>query len=743
MHRIFKKIFCFTAAAVAAIGIFTASACGNSYKAKRLSGDISGTVSSNGGFAVEKGNYVYYVNGKQANTADNTFGTPVKGAIMRISKTDLAARNYSSVDTVVPHIAYSGNYNSGIYVYGDYVYYATPSTEKNSDGEVLNGNLAFKRTKLDGTDTMKDYYVQYSDNSIEYRYVTMPNSDTVYLLYVATSETLFGESSGVTNLHSVNTSNGVNTLLAYNVSAVTFDKNDLTNPRVYYTMQVPNFVSGATSKFSAYNQVYTVTADATERNTYNFDGVEDYDKDKNPLYINCGKLVFDGIGKIQGMTNDVTQFNGEGADKVERSPLTYTVSSYENGNLYYTRTSSKDANTQLLFSVTDTELTANGWNPVTGNPEDDKCLIRDGSNASLYTYMYNAAGALDEVLIASSDGFVKAKVNEGKIATVVDNTNRYNLTTGGQPTVLFTQTVEGADYIYYSLSGGSGYTVNRICIDGTYDDYRRYPVSNAVNEYTPVKILDLDSSSDWYKPELIEGQLLFPTETKNMSDYNYVMVCDLRGEDGKVMSNAKIKELNDKYEDVKEDIEAIDSTVYENLQNALWYAHYTNEASYIDTLIKAYQDIMNYDEEHFWSKESVEKFKAFVDAKADGEWSKYADTKKVNGVDVASNKLSYYYSLLGRMSDEDAENYGDYLKNTYLQSYPEAEKGWFESLSTGAKAGFIIGVCAGGLIIIAAAVVIPVVIIRKKKSKLPADRSRRIKVDTTDDKDIDVYSDEQ
>ena len=93
MHRIFKKIFCFTAAAVAAIGIFTASACGNSYKAKRLSGNISGEISSNGGFAVEKGDYVYYVNGKQANTADNTFGTPVKGAIMRISKTALAARN--------------------------------------------------------------------------------------------------------------------------------------------------------------------------------------------------------------------------------------------------------------------------------------------------------------------------------------------------------------------------------------------------------------------------------------------------------------------------------------------------------------------------------------------------------------------------------------------------------------------------------------------------------------------------
>ena len=570
----------------------------------------------------------------------------------------------------------------------------------------------------------------------------MPNSDTVYLLYVATSETLFGESSGVTNLHSVNTSTGANTLLAYNVSAVTFDKNDLTNPRVYYTMQVPDFVSGATSKFSAYNQIYTVTADATTRNTYDFTGVEEYDANKNPLYVNCGKLVFDGIGKIQGMTENVTQFNGDGADKVERSPLTYTVSSYENGYLYYTRTNSKDSSTQLLFSAKDSEITANGWNPVTGNPEDDKCLIRDGSNASLYTYMYNADGALEQVLIASSEGFVKAKVNAGKIATETDYVNRYSVTKSGQPTVLFTQTVEDADYIYYSLSGGSGYTVNRICIDGTYDDYQRYPVNDKVNEYTSVKILDLDSSSDWYKPEFVDGQILFPTETENMSDYNYVMVCDIRGTDSKVMTNAQLDELNDKYEGIKEDIEAIDSEVYENLQNALWYAHYTNDANYIDTLIKAYKDIMNYDEEHFWSKESVAKYKDFVAASKDGEWSKYADTKKVNGVEVASNKLAYYYSLLGRMDNEDAQKFADYLKNSYLQSYPEAEKGWFESLSTGAKAGFIIGVCAGGLIIIAAAVIIPLVIIKKKKNKLPADK-KKFKVDTTDDKDIDVYSDEQ
>ena len=254
MRKFLTKIICFVAAVIAAVGLIVVSACSDVYKAKPLSGEnifTDGKAVSNGGFVVEKGDYIYFINGRESNTADNTFGSVVKGAIMRISKSDLAARNYSSVDTVVPLVVYSGNTNAGIYIYGDYIYYSTPSTEKNSNGEVLNDRLAFNRTKLDGTDTNKDYFIQHSTNSLEYRYVEVDG--VVYLLYVATGESLYGTSC--TNLHSLNTQTGVNTVLAYNVSAVTFDSNDLTNPRVYYTMNVPDFVSGSTSTFSSYNQI--------------------------------------------------------------------------------------------------------------------------------------------------------------------------------------------------------------------------------------------------------------------------------------------------------------------------------------------------------------------------------------------------------------------------------------------------------------------------------------------------------
>ena len=117
MRKIVTKIVCFTAAAVTALGVSLVSACSGVYNTKPLEYESTQDKAvSNGGFAVEKGNYVYFINGKEQNTAENAFGKPVKGAIMRISKENLEKRNYSSVDTVVPQIAYSGNTDAGIFV---------------------------------------------------------------------------------------------------------------------------------------------------------------------------------------------------------------------------------------------------------------------------------------------------------------------------------------------------------------------------------------------------------------------------------------------------------------------------------------------------------------------------------------------------------------------------------------------------------------------------------------------------
>lgn len=748
MRKIITKIICCTVATVAALGMTLASACSGTYKADKLSGDTSGEISSNGGFVAQKGNYVYFINGRENNTADNTYGTPVKGAIMRISTTDLAARNYSSVDTVVPQIAYSGSHNSGLYIYGDKIYYATPSTEKNSDGKVQNSYITFKSTNLDGTGTMKDYYVQYSDNTIEYRYV-LGSDNVVYLIYVAKSEDYYDNGSSYTNIHSVNTATGKNTLLAYNVDNVMFDSDDLTNSRVYYTMNVTDYKTQNPTASTTYNQVWTVSAEATEPNDYSeyFKEIygDDYKPDEDPLYVNCGKLVYDGIGKIENMTGSTTDFNGDGVENAERPAYKYTLSRYTNKTLFYTRISTL-ISTATLFAVNDSEIDGASWQAVEG-ADSRPFLLRDGSSASNHTYLFKD-GKLDSVLIADAKGFIKTKVDgNGQFTTKINDSDCYYITKGEQPTPLFTQKHGEKNYVYYSVTGGNGYTVYRICYDGTAEDYSAnlYPVSGDISDYTPVKVLDVDCSSDWYKPEMINGQLLFPTQTENMTSYVYIMACDLRVREngaatGAVMSNKQIKELSDKYASIKEDIDDIDSTTFENLPNALKYAFFANEGDYIYELCQAYVDIAGQDYNNYWSEESLKAYDKFM--AATGDWAEYGDKISVNGKEVAANKRDYYYSVLGKMNEADAEAYLNGLKSSYLRAYPESDLTWFEGLSTGAKVGFIIGVVAGGLILIGAGVVVTLVIIRKRKEKLPEYTKKRIKVDTTDDKDIDVYADE-
>ena len=157
MRNYGKKILGIVAAATMLGSIAVAAGCGKTeFKMEAPNAaDYAGAVASNGGFAVEKGNYIYFINGVESNTADNTYGEVEKGALMRITKAQLAAGEYNKAVTVVPSLFVSKNYEAGIFIYGDYVYYATPTTDKNLEGKVENSYIDFKRAKLDGTEKPK------------------------------------------------------------------------------------------------------------------------------------------------------------------------------------------------------------------------------------------------------------------------------------------------------------------------------------------------------------------------------------------------------------------------------------------------------------------------------------------------------------------------------------------------------------------------------------------------------------
>ncbi|MCD8373093.1 MAG: hypothetical protein LUD27_07330 [Clostridia bacterium] len=777
-----KRALCCVAALAVTAGMAAMSACNNNQiEADDSYYDGSVKANSNGGFAVETGDYIYFINGSESYDADNTFGDVEKGSIVRIKRSDYAAGNYTEVETVVPLIAYSGNYDSGIYIYGDRIYYSTPSTNRDSSGEVLNSQLEFKSTKLDGTGTKS--YTIVEDSSVEYRFVESEGGD-VYLLY-AVSENIFEDTtSSVTNIHSLQLTgdgSGTNTLLAYDVDEYVFDSDDLTNPYVYYTMEVTYNLGtgydGETTDYSstaAYNQVYRVSAFETVANEYDFSYVIDVDGDKcyeyesNPLYVNCGQLVFDGIGAFTQMTqfnygwkeyaaaNDLSaadSITGYRTDTASLSGYSYSLTGYSEGNLYYTRTNtSSDSGNPIWFYVTEDEIdegfaSTEGWNAVTENVTvsgdlnnlDDHILLISTASATSYT-VFTDDNNKPEYLMSVDSGAAAGygilwEQLDGKGGTVTGLANKYYITTAsGEITYLTTseESVDGTEYtfLYYSVGdeADNGYSVHRIALKGSYDDYNKYPVDDsAASNYTEVTILDLVVDSGWYMPEIIDSQFMFLSASDDMVDYNYIMVCDLRASANlttttstdatATISNYDIENLNALYDDVIATIDDTDTDNYQYLKDALYYAFYTRDKDYLGEIVQLWVDegeLVNY----LYSNESQKMYIYFIEATNDyadygddsevwtsKDYSGFVRSKTVNGDTVYSTSRDYFYTLIGYMSEDDEEAYTDYMRSTYMQAEPE--ESWWDGLETWVKVIFIVGVSLGGLIVIAAAVLIP------------------------------------
>jgi len=177
--KLFKSLIALVMASLLCLGLF---ACGNktAWKEKDVTLKDWGKVEENGGFIAETENYYYFINGIGVSTDDNTFGTPVKGSLMATKK------DFSESCIVVPKLFVASDYKSGLAIYGDYVYYGTPCTSKDSSGKVASSNMTFARTKLDGTDTTE--YFTISSLSAEYR-ILQGSDDVVYIVYYDTETT--------------------------------------------------------------------------------------------------------------------------------------------------------------------------------------------------------------------------------------------------------------------------------------------------------------------------------------------------------------------------------------------------------------------------------------------------------------------------------------------------------------------------------------------------------------------------
>lgn len=718
-----KKILTGLLAIACATSALAFTGCSEGYyDSVSLTGYESTTdkAESNGGFAVKKGGYIYFVNGTEEYKASNEYGNVVKGSLMRISEADFNAGKYDKTDVVVPLLFVAQNHDAGIFIYGDYVYFATPSTDKDIEtGESENGKLAFKRAKLDGSEVMKGSYFQLDNNASNYRFVE--ENGTVYCLY-----------EDGTTLKSYNTATGTTATLVVGASSGYYYDTDVTDAKVYYTMDVTRFIDSDKSVKLEYNQVYCVSASATAtvdagKASYTTSNGKTYDFDKSYMekknkeakkddldepynfsdyatypYVNLGELVLDGIGK----SGTVTDYNFDTTSPTPVGGYVYSITTYQNDGVYFTReelpkTESQTENTKLYY-LSDVAKDAEGYNAISAN--NTLSVVSNDTKYTTSSAIYVEKDGVHTYYYAT-DGALYKQTSTGEKVTIINK---------GLTEITLWKLSNDGNYLYFYGAGSNGNNISRVNVTGTQEQYNLTLMGEtdeyqAIDEYRAQTLVYVDWNSSWYTPELFGDKVLFANaQSFGEQAYNYIYVANF----GSVQS---VKETVKSYQEIKEEINEATGT---ELQNAMNYYFRTGKTS-------VYEDVKT----EVYSEKEQEAFTAFTE-KFQGETPEYSFE-------------SSYIKLLGKVTDKDAE---------------AMEKSWVDLLTPeteeivtkkGLPTWAIVLIVVGSVVVVATAVLVPLLIhmakvkAKKREEEATVNAYRRKKIDTTDDKSIDVYAEEE
>lgn len=473
-----KKITVLLLAVVMAFGLVFAG-CNNSNTnySNNLSG-LDGEVSSNGGFAVVKGEYVYFINGIAANTDDNTFGKPVTGALVRIKKSDLAAAADGNTETtvktemVIPSLFVAGDMTSGFYIYGSNVYFASPYTEKNKEGKVQNEKLSFVRASLDGKErTVIDTV---DDNTTAYRYVE--NNGKVYLMIKTTVKDERSTSSTATRA----------AIVAYNAE---------TGEKVFKSEKVSEYDFG-----NGNDVYYTVTAydeDLKQEEKYN-------DVYRYVAGSEKAELVLSGKGKIKNGTETDDDNNGG----TGLTGVTYSLLKNADETVYLKVTYVDTSVTSVVkyYALDKKDITAN-------DSEANKAKFADLSNATanaskIFSSSSYYASKNCIIYLDSTYGLVAYNVDFQNGSTFNGDKIENNCAWLFYDKDLVGYTVKFWNNGYVYLTDSNNYYY-RVQIIGSVID----PQGNAITgENAPEAKLEkvnfLANSTSWYLPEVVDNYFL-------------------------------------------------------------------------------------------------------------------------------------------------------------------------------------------------------------------------------------------
>lgn len=753
MRKLYKKILVCTTAAVLAAGSVAFASCEEPFTP--LAGDdykSTEAAVSNGGFAVEYGKYLYFINGATTHEDDNTFGTPVKGALMRISKENFK-NGTGEAETVLPSLIVSSDYTAGFFIYNDRVYYATPNNVKSMSGEIESDWLDFKSASLNGSD-VRDYF-RLSDNATAFRFVQTDKDSPVYLLYNGKKP---DDNDGTTGIQSYNTETKICTTIAEGASAYVFNSADKTDPYVYYTMAVRDDIDSDAPVSLGYNQVYRARADVTEA-PYEYEWKQSYldEHDGVAPYLNLGTLVLDGVGKPvdeSQLTKFTHDYEKDVSEPLTPQGYTYTLQSYTNGGIYFTRSdvtkNDSPGGGASLYYLSAAELNKEGWNTILGNK--DKIGYAEAAGGKLDvvakpTETANASSSalfyLDEkghhYIYVSGANMIRADVS--KTDASVEETEIWYDASGATLVCLDDRATETEpyDYVWFTRTNGSGMSVERAVYNGSKRDYETLGFDDKDNApYKALKILNLQHKSSWYPFELIgDTVLIADAESVGSTSYDYIAAVSLTNGNGKYLNNKEFEaDVNDKWDSLMDSdsktgyFAKLTSDGETNLSNALRYYFTTGKT---DLFYSNIQDSIDLGQKETYLYTEAEKtaFKNFTDFKNESADSSTKD-KFLDG-ETSYRTRSYFITALGVVNEADEEAMNEYWKG-YLRNYTVTEEedagleDWELALAIGLP--LLAVVCAG----VAAAVVFT-----KKKRKTAQTKPERMRVDTTVDEDVDVY----
>lgn len=739
MRKIFRKFSILAACSLLAASAASMAACGYQFTPLSEGPSASDAVTSQGGFVVQKGDYVYFINGVETYTSDNTYGTPVKGALMRARMSDIKA-GINQAETVIPSLMVAADYTSGIYIYGERIYYATPNNMGNTAGQVDNTYLDFRSTALDGSDMQ--FYFRIADNAALYRFVEVDG--TVYVVYEEDD-----------NLISYNTAAGTSVTLAESTTAYTVNSEDVTDPYIYYTMDVTDRQDSANPQAYEYNQIYRVRADATE-SPYEYTWDQEYldeENDGEAPYVNLGEIVLDGIS----VNDDETQFNHDVTED-NRSiwRYTYTLQSYTNDGIYFVRTAVPTSGSSVgtsgeLYYLSVEDLESDSFDSITGNSvysanATDGWLevvasAADTSNAntSAYFYIEEDGNVKHHYLYVNSDGEIRRVdvINDGlgtKAESGRNGDTSLRIATGASGAVLtgLDSTSSGTyDYVYYTCTTDNGLSIERAVYNGEPEHYNTLtPAGEDYSAYRPVRVLEAEHASGWYNYEVVDGVVFYiNAETFSSTSYTYVWTINLNGEDG-LMDNVEVEAFNERYETVVgEDgyLETLTEEGNSKLSSAIRYFFYTGESDQVFENIEEAESFGKRNT-YLYSEEEQAAFRAFVDGTGEDAIAFFGE----NYLDTVS--LGTYTNLLGVMTEDDTDLLADYWQN-YLERYTEETA---EEAGLPGWAWALIGV-AIAVVVLGAGLAVVLVILHKRK-KGAQEKPELMEVDTTDDEDVDVYA---